>query len=74
MSRRSIRRKMNNRQKYQLYPQYWKNYYRWKNAEPSRWRIFSWFKWKSECPYKPKWIDEYHEHYINCTVYSPYYW
>ena len=61
MSRRSKIRKMNDPRTYELITRYRRIYNRWKDREPSRWRIFAWLKWNSERPHKPKLVDEYYE-------------
>lgn len=64
MSIRSQKRKLkdDSRQK-KAFELYWRLYRKWEEREPSRWRIFAWLKWKSECPVKPKGADEYAELY-----------
>lgn len=61
MSRRSQKRKLNNKHYQRAFVEYWQAYNRWKAREPSRWRIFKWLKWKSERPHKPKAATEYAE-------------
>lgn len=58
MSRRSQKRKLKDKRRNELVMQYWDAYHEWRRREPSRLRIFAWFKWKSERPYKPKKVDE----------------
>lgn len=61
MSIRSQQRKVNDKRKAALAMQYSRARSNWREREPSRWRIFAWLKWKSECPKKPKWLDEYED-------------
>lgn len=59
MSRRSKKRKLNNKHLENAWRRYNKAYNEWSRREPPMWHIFSWLKWKSERPYKPKTASEY---------------
>lgn len=71
MSRKSQKRKLNDKHRHDLAMKYWDAYHQWRRREPPLWRIFAHYKWKQERPYKPKWIDERDllldkYHYIRC--------
>lgn len=61
MSRRSKKRKLNNKHLENAYLRYYRAYNEWSRREPPMWCIFSWFKWNSERPYKPKTAREWDE-------------
>ena len=63
MSRRSQKRKLRDKKHLRAYKIYSKAYCEWKRREPPVWRIFTWLRWKSERPYKPKDAVEYDELY-----------
>ena len=59
MSRKSKRRKLNNKHLENAWRRYNKAYGKWSRREPPIWRIFAWLRWRHERPYKPKTASEY---------------
>lgn len=61
MSRKSQKRKLRDMKHLRAIQVYNRAYNNWRRREPSKWRIFTWLRWRSEKPRKPKDAAEYDE-------------
>ena len=61
MSRKSQKRKLRDMKHLRAIEAYNRTYNNWRRREPSKWHIFTWLRWRSEKPRKPKDAVEYDE-------------